>query len=102
MCRPKNNRRPFFNELQKCQKYLLTTLLLIKPKIIVTLGKTAISVLLKRNIYINQYRGNWKTYFDTLVFPTFHPAYALRHTDKRCIMLDDFKKIKEVYDTLLD
>jgi DNA polymerase len=102
MCRPKNNRRPFSKEFQKCHKYLLTTLLLIKPKIIVTLGKTAISVLLKKNIYINRYRGGWKKHFKTPVFPTFHPAYVLRNTDKRDIMLSDFKRIKAVYDTLSD
>jgi DNA polymerase len=78
-CRPPNNRTPTANEMASCIPYLNEQLDLIRPKVIVALGGTALKGLLGEGEGITRARGSWKVYRgETPLMPTFHPAYVLR------------------------
>jgi DNA polymerase len=78
-CRPPGNRRPEPEEIATCIPYLHEQLALIRPRVIVALGNTAVAALLQTSLGITKVRGQWKTYRgDTLVMPTYHPSYLLR------------------------
>jgi DNA polymerase len=78
-CRPPGNRRPTPEETAACIPYLHEQLALIKPKVIVALGNTAVGTLLDTKLGITKLRGEWKLYRGkTLVMPTYHPSYLLR------------------------
>jgi DNA polymerase len=64
---------------------------LIRPKVIVALGGTAVEGLLGKTIGIMKLRGTWKTYRGIPLMPTYHPAYLLRNqalSEKRRIWED--------------
>ena len=78
-CRPPGNRRPTPEETSTCIPYLHEQLAIIKPKVIVAMGNTAVSALLDTKLGITKLRGQWKLYKGkTLVMPTYHPSYLLR------------------------
>jgi DNA polymerase len=78
-CRPPGNRRPEPNEIATCIPYLHEQLALVKPKVIVAMGNTAVAALLDTKLGITKVRGQWKLYQGhTLVMPTYHPSYLLR------------------------
>ena len=88
-CRPPQNRDPEPDEIAACEPFLKQQLALIKPKVIVTLGKFAAQCLLKTRTPITRLRGVWATYQDIPLMPTFHPAYLLRNpSDKRLVWQD--------------
>ncbi len=76
--RPPNNRNPFYDEIKECQHHLLIELKIIRPNLIVTLGKVA---------------GNWfangreydinKHYKERRWLPLYHPSYLLRNIKER-------------------
>jgi uracil-DNA glycosylase family 4 len=77
-CRPPRNRNPLPPEVSACRPFLDGQILAVKPKVIVTLGKPAASLLLDRNVAITQERGTWQEYRGIPLMPTLHPAYVLR------------------------
>jgi DNA polymerase len=77
-CRPPGNRRPEPEETLACIPYLHEQLGVVKPKVIVAMGNTAVSALLGTKLGISKLRGEWKLYGSTLVMPTYHPSYLLR------------------------
>jgi DNA polymerase len=78
-CRPPGNRRPEPEEVDTCIPYLHEQLALVKPRVIVALGNTAVAALLDTKIGITKVRGQWRLYRGhTLVMPTYHPSYLLR------------------------
>jgi DNA polymerase len=82
-CRPPGNRRPTPQESETCIPYLHTQLEVIKPRVIVALGNTAVAALLDTTIGITKLRGQWKLYRGhTLVMPTYHPSYLLRPSEQ--------------------
>jgi len=84
-CRPDTpgqsagNRKPTPDEMATCIPYLHEQIDLIRPKVIVALGATAVEGLLGKTIGITKLRGTWKTYRGTPLMPTYHPAYLLRN-----------------------
>jgi DNA polymerase len=78
-CRPPGNRRPEPEEMAACFPYLHEQLALVRPRVIVALGNTAVGALLDTKLGITKVRGQWKLYRgQTLVMPTYHPSYLLR------------------------
>lgn len=84
-CRPDTpdqsagNRKPTPTEMTTCLPYLHEQIDLIRPKVIVALGATAVEGLLGKTVGITKLRGNWQTYRGTPLMPTYHPAYLLRN-----------------------
>jgi DNA polymerase len=96
-CRPDTpgqtagNRKPTTGEMQTCIPYLHEQIDLIRPRVIVALGGTAVEGLLGKTIGIMKLRGHWKTYRGIPLMPTYHPAYLLRNqalSEKRKIWED--------------
>ncbi len=77
-CRPPNNRTPEADEIATCLPYLKRQIALIKPEIIVALGKTAATSLLGRDATLGSLRGQVHQYQDIPLIVTYHPAYLLR------------------------
>lgn len=78
-CRPPKNRVPTDEEMKSCIQYLESQMLVIKPKIIVTLGATSMSYFTNEK-KITQSRGKFYDWFGNIkTFVTFHPSYLLRN-----------------------
>lgn len=99
-CRPPGNRVPTDEEAENCLPYLRNQVYLIRPKIIVCLGATAMKYVIDRNSRITQIRGQWIERKGYLIMPTFHPAALLRDESKKIPMWEDFKKVKEKLDSM--
>jgi DNA polymerase len=78
-CRPPNNRQPTAEEMQTCIPYLERQIEILKPRIIVALGATAMKGLMRVETGITRLRGTWMSYRGIDLMPTFHPAYLLRY-----------------------
>jgi DNA polymerase len=77
-CRPPQNRTPLPPEVSACRPFLDGQIAAVAPKVIVTLGKPAASLLLDREVAITRLRGTWQEYQGIPLMPTLHPAYVLR------------------------
>lgn len=96
-CRPDTpgqaygNRKPTPDEMATCIPYLHEQIDLIKPRVLVALGATAVEGLLGKTVGITKLRGNWQTYRGIPLMPTYHPAYLLRNqamSEKRRVWED--------------
>lgn len=94
-CRPPGNRVPSDEEANQCLPFLRNQVALIKPKIIVCLGSTAVKYTVDKNARITKIRGQWIDRKGCWMMPTFHPAALLRDDSKKILMWQDFKKVKE-------
>ncbi|MEM9176300.1 MAG: uracil-DNA glycosylase [Myxococcota bacterium] len=92
-CRPPRNRTPLPPEVAACRPFLDGQIEAIRPKVIVTLGKPAASLLLDREIAITRLRGQWQDYHGIPLMPTLHPAYVLRQytAENRRAVWEDLK-----------
>jgi len=77
-CRPPGNRTPEADEIATCLPYLQQQIALVKPKLIVALGKTAATSLLGRDATLGSLRGTVHEYQGVPLIVTYHPAYLLR------------------------
>lgn len=99
-CRPPENRNPEPDEVASCEPFLKKQIDLVRPEIIVALGKFAVQTLLQSKVPITRLRGNWHSYHGIKLMPTFHPAYLLRNPGDKKLVWDDIKKvIKELRGT---
>ena len=78
-CRPPHNRTPDTAELSACFPYLQRQIELIRPRLIVALGRPAAQALLNQEIKIGAARGKLFSYGSIPVIVTYHPAYLLRN-----------------------
>lgn len=96
-CRPPENRNPEPDEVAACEPFLKKQIDIVRPEIIIGLGKFAVQTLLQSNAPISKLRGNWHSYHGIKLMPTFHPAYLLRNpADKKLVWEDVKKVIKEM------
>jgi len=93
-CRPPENRTPLDAEAEACLPFLRNQVALIKPRIIVCLGATAVKHIIDRDARITKIRGQWIEKKGYMIMPTFHPAALLRDESKKILMWEDFKKVK--------
>lgn len=83
-CRPPGNRDPQPQEVEQCEPFLIRQIELIRPRLIVALGRHAAHSLLKSELPLARLRGQRLSYHDTPLIVTYHPAYLLRTpSDKR-------------------
>ena len=94
-CRPPGNRAPTLEEAHTCRPFLLREIAVIRPKVIVVLGNTALHNLLDTKMGITKMRGNFQDYFGVKVMPTFHPAYLLRDPNKKREVWEDMKMVRD-------
>ena len=92
-CRPPNNRDPAADEAEKCRPYLLRQIELIRPKVICALGRHALRALTGYTGPIGRVRGRPMPFGETIVVPTFHPAYLLRNPPAKKDAWEDLKAI---------
>ena len=94
-CRPPGNRDPLPEERQACLPYLRGQYALIRPKIIVCLGRVAAQSLIDASFKITQQRGKWHERKGVAMVATYHPSALLRDNDKKRPAWEDFKAIKQ-------
>jgi DNA polymerase len=99
--RPPNNRDPLPDEKEKFLPYLQEQLDIIAPKLIVTLGRHSMDVLLP-GLKISQVHGQPKRYKDHVYLPLFHPAAALYNGGMRQTLIDDFALIPAILQKIKD
>jgi uracil-DNA glycosylase family 4 len=95
-CRPPGNRNPENDEVAACEPFLFRQIEVIKPKVIVPLGKFAAQSLLKTMDPITKLRGRQFDYRGTTLIPTFHPAYLLRNPSAKREVWEDMKKVRAI------
>jgi DNA polymerase len=108
--RPPNNRDPEIDEIERCFPYLLRQLNLLKPQLIITLGRYAMNVFLPEQS-ISQVHGQPKRiywqhspYFkdqemyqeQVVILPLYHPAAGLYRASMKDEIIKDFKKIPKI------
>jgi uracil-DNA glycosylase family 4 len=92
-CRPPQNRNPEPDEVASCEPFLKTQIELVRPQIIVALGKFAVQTLTQSKVPITRLRGQWHAYMGIKLMPTFHPAYLLRNPADKKLVWEDIKKV---------
>jgi len=96
---PTGNRKPTPEEMQTCIPFLHEQIDLIRPKVLVALGGTAIEGLLGKTSGITRLRGNWQSYRGIPLMPTYHPAYLLRNAapmEKRRLWEDMLQVMEKI------
>ena len=99
-CRPPGNRNPLPEEISTCEPYLKKQLDLIKPKLILILGKVAADTLLNLRQPLNKMRGQVQNYNGIRTMVTFHPAALLRNPNWKRPAWEDMQKFKKLYEEL--
>jgi len=99
-CRPPQNRDPLPEEEDACIGYLREQVRLIRPKVIVCLGRISAMRLIKPDFRITKEHGLWFEKGDFLMTAVYHPAYLLRDPRKKEDMLTDMKRIRAKLDEL--
>lgn len=94
-CRPPSNRVPEAEESEACLDYLRNQVILVKPKIIVLLGSTALKNILGKEFGITSTRGRWIEKKGIWYMPTCHPAALLRDENKKIEFWNDLKMVRE-------
>ena len=98
-CRPPENRTPRPDEIKACSPYLLRQIDLIKPRVIVALGKVATDFLLPSSKSMSELRGQFGDFQGIPVMPTFHPSYLVRNEGNKEIkkmVWEDMKKVLQL------
>ncbi|UDG82677.1 uracil-DNA glycosylase [Candidatus Vallotia lariciata] len=106
-CRPPGNRNPELQEVMQCEPYLKRQVSLLKPKVIIALGRFAAYSLLKTNADMTSLRGRIHKYEDVPVIVTYHPAYLLRSLEDKhkawsdlCLARAVYRKHSTMYESL--
>jgi DNA polymerase len=94
-CRPPANRDPQPDEAAACMPFLKRQLELVKPEVIVLLGRVAARFLLGTTAPISSYRGKWTVWHGYSVLPTYHTAYLLRNPAAKRESWVDLKQLKK-------
>lgn len=96
-CRPPRNRNPQPEELAQCAPFLHRQIALVRPKVLLAMGRFAIQQLLGRDEPIGRLRGQVHDYHGTPVIVTYHPAYLLRQPTEKAKAWEDLCLAVSVY-----
>lgn len=94
-CRPPNNRDPLPGEIQACQPYLDKQLEMIRPGVVVTLGRYSFSKFFPGES-ISKSRGKPRQWNGIIIYPIYHPAAALHNPKLRSALEEDFKRLPDL------
>ncbi|QYY30143.1 MULTISPECIES: uracil-DNA glycosylase [Cupriavidus] len=97
-CRPPGNRNPEPAEVDQCEPFLKRQIALVRPKVIVVLGRFAAQSLLRTTTPIGKLRGTVHSYEGIPVVVTYHPAYLLRTLTDKARAWEDLCLAREVHD----
>jgi len=93
-CRPPENRVPTMTEVSACKGYLYRQIVLVRPRVIVTLGATAARVVVEDSfLRLTALRGRWQKAYNAHVMPTWHPAYVMRQRSAAADVEQDFAAV---------
>ena len=96
-CRPPENRDPLPEEMENCSVFLAAQIALIKPRIIVPLGRFGLERMVRKGMKISEVHGKPIRRKDGVIFfPMYHPAAALHQPRYRQDILTDFKKLAKL------
>lgn len=93
-CRPPDNRDPRPEESDACTPYLVEQILLVRPRIIVTLGRVSMRILTGTSKGITRVHGTFFSWHGIPVVPTFHPSAVLRNAEWRRPVWEDLKAVR--------
>jgi uracil-DNA glycosylase len=99
-CRPPGNRNPEPEEVAKCTPHLLKQIELVKPKLIIAMGRFAAQTLLNTDATIASLRGKVHRYAGLPLIVTYHPAYLLRNLPDKAKAWADLVFAKKTMETL--
>ncbi len=99
-CRPPKNRDPLPEEQEACISGLRNQFALLRPKIIVCLGRVAGMKMIKPDLKITKEHGIFFEKGGVLMMPTLHPAALLRNPAQKPAAFEDFLKLREKIDEL--
>jgi len=93
-CRPPMNRDPEEDEVAVCRGFIEKQISVIRPTVIMTLGRIALQTLMKSpKLKITSARGHFLDFEGIPVMPTFHPAYLLRNPQDKMLTWSDAQKV---------
>lgn len=98
-CHPPNNRDPRQEEQESCIPYLKYETLLLRPKMIVCLGRIAAQRIIRSDYRITREHGTFQERKGVWLTGVFHPSAALRDETKLPLMQEDFQRIRKKLDT---
>jgi DNA polymerase len=99
-CRPPGNRNPEPGEVAKCSPHLLRQIVLIRPRLILAMGRFAVHTLLQTGASIASLRGRLHRYAGVPLIVTYHPAYLLRNLPDKAKAWADLRFAVNTLDTL--
>ena len=88
-CRPPRNRNPAPEEMQRCEPFLRRQLELVRPRLILAMGRFAVQALLRTDAPIGRLRGRVHRYEGVPLVVTYHPAYLLRNLPDKARAWED-------------
>ena len=94
-CRPPANREPEADEVEACLGFLERQIDLVRPRVLVCLGRIAAQTLLGDNLPISRMRGNWYTVRGIATMVTYHPAALLRNPALKRPTWEDMQKVRD-------
>ncbi|NTW57465.1 MAG: uracil-DNA glycosylase [Chlorobiaceae bacterium] len=100
-CRPPENRNPLEDEIECCMPWLLGQLRIIKPKIILLLGKVAANTILDNRLSMGAMRGKMIRWKEFDCFVTYHPAALLRNPGWKRGCWEDVQLMRRHYDNIV-
>jgi uracil-DNA glycosylase len=100
-CRPPENRDPLPLEIEKCNYFMKKQVEIIKPKVLILLGKFAAQTILKTDLPIGKLVNQWYEFDgqDFVAYVMYHPSFILRNGDKMIESYQaSFKEVKDLLD----
>ena len=99
-CRPPKNRDPKPEEQDECIKWLREQFKIIKPKIVVCVGRISAQRLIDKNFRVTQQHGEFIDKNGTLFMGTYHPAAILRNPNNKEAAFGDWLKVRDKIEEL--
>ncbi len=92
-CRPPGNRTPKADEMEACRPYLMTQIGALQPRVVVTLGSTALRGLLGPGVELKAVRGKTLEFLGLPLVATYHPAAVLYNRNLQAALIRDLRKV---------